>query len=94
MCRLQHATIGIKCFAQVNLFVLNFSEPLAVAMYCGDGAAARRRNRRLRQFLKHEELRLPLLFTTVFSVEHVLTPRPRLISTPPRLAPRPLPLFL
>ena len=31
-----------RCFAQVDLFVLNFSEPSTVAMYCGDGAAARR----------------------------------------------------
>ena len=37
--------------------MLNFSEPLAVdAMYGVDGAAARRRHRRLRQFHRHEQL--------------------------------------
>ena len=46
-----------RCFAQVDPFVLNFSERSAVdAMYGVDGAAARRRDRRLRQFLRHEQL--------------------------------------
>ena len=44
---------------RLTLFVLNFSEHLAVdAMHDVDGAAARRRDRRPRQFLRHEQLRL------------------------------------
>ena len=46
-------------FAQVDPFVLNFSEHLAVdAMNGVDVAAARRRDRRPRQPLRHEQLRL------------------------------------
>ena len=41
---------------RLTFFVLNCEEPSAVAMCCGDGAAARRRNRRLRQILKREQL--------------------------------------
>ena len=37
--------------------MLNCTEPLAVdAMYSVDGAAARRRDRRPRQYLRHEQL--------------------------------------
>ena len=46
----------VRCFAQVDPFALNFSEPPAFdAMYGVDGAA-RRRDRRLRQFTRHEQL--------------------------------------
>ena len=57
----------MRCFAQVNLFffVLNCTEPPVVdAMFGVDGAAARRRDRRLRQFLRHEQLSVKMHVAT------------------------------
>ena len=89
----------VTCFAQVDLIVLNCKEPSAVAMYCGDGAAARRRHGRFRQFLKHEQLSVKMHVAA--ALHHSaqrgarVDPRLRLVPTPaPRPAPRPLPLFL
>ena len=56
---------SLRCFAQVDLFALNCTEPPAVdAMYGVDGAAARRHDRRLRQFLRHEQVSVKMHVAT------------------------------
>ena len=53
--------LATRGLLRLTFFVLNFSEHLAVdAVYGVDGAAACRSDRRLRQFFRHEQLRLKM----------------------------------